>query len=182
MELVLSFFLGAAASWVITHFYYRRSAQDAQDGLLEARLDKCIEGDLTFLVALYMTGKPVPRYANISVEHERLDGTTQTWASSMGTMVRSIEHRVEHCTVTHGGNRIDEDKETVTLSDRGRQCAEYLLRTKYRWARFDDVDDSEEVRRRLFRHERKRDPQIHESSANQSLDRSGRSGGNQMER
>lgn len=140
---IITFLLGAAASWVITHYYYRLSEKDAADALIATRLDKCIEGDKTFLVALFQAGKPLPRYARITVEYQRKDGTKSSFASGMDTMTRSVEYRVGHCTVGHSimeHNGIDENNHTLTLSERGEECARYLLRKEYLWAKFTMVE------------------------------------------
>ena len=114
MEMLLSFFVGAAASWAVSHFYYTRSRRDAQEGLIAARLDSCIDGDNAFLIAVQTSPEPVPRYGTFTVEHIKKDGTTQTWASGTKVMVRSVEHRVGNCTVTHSHNRRDDHNATVS--------------------------------------------------------------------
>lgn len=156
---VVSGFLG----WLITHLYYRQQLRDAEQGshaqLLAQRLDKCNEGDLSFLVALRCHGKPVPRYAIINVDYELRDGTRTGWGSNMNTMVGSLAVRVGQCTVHHHPIG-DEDRATVTLTERGKECADYLLKTRYKSARFEEIDDSEAIRRGHFQLQHKRAPKL----------------------
>lgn len=150
--------LGAVASWVISHYYYRRSIADAADTAMAQRLDDCDEGDKTFMVALLQIGEPIPRYALINVEFETLDGRKSHWGSNTTTMINSVNLRAKHSLQSHGGSNIDEDRMTVSLTERGREDAEYLLRREYRYARFTTIDDNESQRLGMFRSEHKREP------------------------
>ena len=156
--MLLGVVIGAAASWGVTRHYYRRSLADAADSALASRLDDCGEGDATFLVALLQAAEPIPRYALINVEFDSPDGQRNGWASNTPTMARSVGVRAPQSLVYHGGRDIDEDCQTVSLSDRGRLNAEYLARKRYPTASFVSIDDSEPRRLALFRHEHGRDP------------------------
>ena len=158
VSLLVSFALGAAASWAISHYYYRRSEKDAANAVLAQRLDACNEGDKTFLIAMLDADKPIPLYALTNVEFETQDGRKGLWASNSLIMSRSVNARAEHCIQHHSGSHIDEDRDTISLTERGRDNAEYLLRTEYQSARFSAIDDSDPIRLRLFRHEHKREP------------------------
>jgi hypothetical protein len=159
IEIAVSFFVGAASSWLVTHLYYRKALSVSRDTFMLSRLDKCNDGDLAFLVALLCAGRQIPRYAIINVEYRDKKGETHLFGSSMGTMVRSVEHRVGQCTVRHSSNMVDEDQATVTLTERGRECAEFIKRTKFPSASFTMIDDSPEHRTNHFRHEHNREPQ-----------------------
>lgn len=161
MEFVLLFVgavIGAAASLAISRHYYRRSLSDAADSAMALRLDKCEEGDRTFLVALLQASTPIPRYALINVEFETKGGRTAQWASNTSTMIRSVNARAGHSLQCHGGSAVDEDRQTVSLSNRGRDNAAYLERTEYPKARFTVIDDSDAQRLGMFRSEHGRDP------------------------
>jgi hypothetical protein len=158
ISLLASFGLGAAASWTIAHYYYRRTEKDAVDALFAQRLDSCNEGDKTFLVAMLDAQEPIPLYACINVEFETHDGRKGGWGSNSLIMSRSVNARAKQCTQRHSGNRIDEDRTTVSLTRRGRENAEYLLRKEYKRAWFSMIDDSDEIRLGLFRTEHKREP------------------------
>mgnify|MGYP001026172770 CR=1 FL=1 len=150
--------LGVAASWAIALYYYRRTKKDAADALFAQRLDSCNAGDKTFLVAMLDAQDPIPLYACINVEFETQEGRKDGWGSNTLIMNRSVDARVKHCTRRHSGNRIDEDRTTVSLTGRGRENAEYLLRKEYKKAWFSMIDDSDEIRLGLFRTEHKREP------------------------
>lgn len=151
--------LGAIASWLITRYYYRRAASDANDAAMAQRLDDCTDGDKTFLIALLKTETPIPRYALINVEFETIGGQKGGWASNTSTMIRSVNARAKHSLQFHAGTNIDEDRQTVSLTDRGRENAEYLVRREYRNARFLSIDDNDSQRLGMFRHEHGREPQ-----------------------
>jgi hypothetical protein len=159
IELALSFLVGAASSWLVTHLYYRKALRDSRDTFMLSRLDQCNDGDLAFLLALYCAGRKVPRYAVINVEYTDAKGEAHSFGSSMGTMVRSVEHRVSQCIVLHSEDTLDEDEATVTLTNRGRECAEFVRRTKFPSASFTMIDDSRELRTAHFKQEHKREPQ-----------------------
>ena len=155
----LSFVGGAIVSWLFAHYYYRKAQRDAQDGIIAIRLDSCTNSEKSFLVAMYTAGKPLPRYAaQITVEYERLDGPHESWAGGMRPFCRWIEQHVGHCIFFQGDDRIDEDMNTVSLSERGVECAKFLLRTEYKWAKFTLIDDSEVSRLIQFEDEHKRQP------------------------
>lgn len=126
--------------------------------VLEQRLDKCNEGDAMFLVALLQADAPIPRYALISVEFQTKDGRTGTWGSNTSIMIRSVHARASHSLVYHGGSDVDEDRQTVSLSDRGIENAQYLAQTRYPKAHFATIDDNDTHRLRAFRREHGRDP------------------------
>jgi hypothetical protein len=158
VSLVVGIVFGAIASWAITRHYYRRAAWDAKDAAMAQRLDECTEGDKTFLVALLQAKQPIPRYALISVEFERHDGKTGSWGSNTLTMIDSVGVRAKHSPEFRGGSVIDEDRQAVSLSERGRENAEYLVRREYRRARFVSVDDNDEQRLAMFRNKYGREP------------------------
>lgn len=158
MEFFLSFTLGAVSSWAISHFYYTRSLKDMQDGLIASRLDNCIDGDKAFLIAIAASSAPVPRYGTFTVEHIKKDGTSQKWASGTKVMVRSVESRVGHCIVTHYDDRQSDCQATLSLSDRGKECVNYLLSHEFREARFVEFDSSELTALAQFVAEHNREP------------------------
>jgi len=157
--LVVGAVLGALASWLVSRFFYHRAIADAADSAMAQRLDDCTEGDKSFLVALHQRNMPIPRYALINVEYETLDGRKGTWGSNTTTMIQSLKARAKHSLQSHGGTNIDEDQMTVSLTDRGRENASYLLRREYRSAKFANIDDNEAQRRSIFRREHSREPQ-----------------------
>jgi c-di-GMP-binding flagellar brake protein YcgR len=73
-------------------------------------------------------------------------------------MIRSVNARAKHSLQFHGGSNIDEDKQTVSLTDRGRENAEYLVRREYRSARFSNIDDTDSQRLIIFRYRHRREP------------------------
>ncbi len=150
--------LGGVASWWFSRHYYRRAASEARDAAIAQRLDDCNEGDKTFMVALLQAGQPIPCYALVNVEFETLDGRKGKWGSNTSTMIRSVNARASHSLQFHGGSNVDEDRQTVSLNERGRENAEHLLRREYRSARFTDIDDNDAQRLGMFRDEHKRDP------------------------
>ena len=156
--MLLSFFLGAAASWAISHFYYTRSQRDAQDGLIASRLDRCIDGDKAFLIAVQTSSEPVPRYGTFTIEHVKKDGTTQRWTSGTKIMVRSVEQRVENCNVTNSNNCKDDHKATASLTERATECVAYLLRQEFQSARFIEFDSSDSTAYSQFVAEHHREP------------------------
>ena len=158
ISLIAGIILGAFASWVITRHYYRRAAADANDAAIAQRLDDCNEGDKTFLVALLQAGAPIPRYALINVEFETVGGQKSGWGSNTSTMIRSVNVRAKHSLQFHGGGRVDEDRQTISLTDRGRENAEYLVRREYSSARFLSIDDNDSQRLDIFRYEHRREP------------------------
>lgn len=158
ITLVIGFLFGAVASWAITRHYYVRAASDAKDMAMAQRLDDCNEGDKTFLVALLQAEQPIPRYALINVEYETCDGGTGGWGSNTSTMIGSLSARAMHSLQFHGGSNIDEDRQTVSLSERGRENAEYLVRREFRAARFTNIDDNDAQRLAMFRAKHKCEP------------------------
>ena len=157
---VLGALLGATASWAIAWYYYRRSAADAADSIVAQRLDGCTDGDKSFLVALAEADCPIPRYALVNVEYEKNDGKADSWASNTLTMARSLNARAPHSLRGHWGSAVDEDRHTISLSERGEENAEHLLRAEFRFARFSNTDDSDSRRLSLFRNEHGRDPSL----------------------
>lgn len=149
---------GAVASWAITRYYYLRAVADARDTAIAQRLDDCTEGDKTFLVALLQAKRPIARYTLINVEFKTLDGRKGSWGSNTSIMVQSVNERARHSLQFHGGNNIDEDKQTISLTERGSENAEYLICREYRSARFTELDDSEVQRLALFRSYHNREP------------------------
>ena len=115
--------LGAVASWLITRYYYRLAAADANDSAMMQRLDECNDADKTFLVALLQADAPIPRYALINVEFETVDGQKSRWGSNTSTMIRSVNASAKHSLQFHGGSTMDEDRQTVSLTERGRENA-----------------------------------------------------------
>jgi hypothetical protein len=161
ISLVVGVVLGAAASWLISRHYYRRALADAGDAAITQRLDDCTEGDKTFLVALMVSKEQgIPRYALINVEFERVNGTTGAWDSNTSAMIRSVNKRARHSLRYHSGSNVDEDRQTVSLSDRGVENARYLLRREYRSACFSNIDDNDAQRLAMFRAEHGRDPML----------------------
>jgi hypothetical protein len=161
MEVLLLFVgaaLGAVPSWYISRYYYQRAAVDAADGLMAQRLDSCNEGDKSFLVAMAKADRPIPRYALIQVEYETIDGKTGKWGSNTSIMCRSLKTSAPHSLRRHYGSDVSEDWHTISLSDRGKENAQYLLRREYKSARFSSIDSSDKVKLGLFREEHKRDP------------------------
>ena len=150
--------LAILTTWLISRHYYRQAALDAGDGLIAQRLDACTEGDKTFMVALAEAEEPIPRYALINVEFQTIDGRTPSWGSNTSIMACSLKSRGPHSLLRHSGSDINEDRHTISLSERGRQNADYLLRKEYHFARFTQINDSESVRLGLFRAEHNRDP------------------------
>jgi len=150
--------LGGAASWAISRYYYQRAAADVREANIAQRLDDCNEGDKTFLVALFQCDGPIPRYALINVEFETIDGRKGSWGSNVSTMVRSVNARASRSLQLYSGSNIDEDRQTISLSERGRENANFLLRTEYRSARFAMINDTDSQRLALFRHAHKREP------------------------
>lgn len=158
MELLLSFLLGAAASWAISHFYYTRTQKDAQDGLIAARLEECIDVDKAFLIAIQTSPDSVPRYGTFTVELVKKGATAQRVSSGTKTMVRSIEHRVGNCIVTQSHNMQDDHQATMTLTDRGKECVSCLLRHVFDSARFVEFDSAEQIAHAQFVAEHNREP------------------------
>jgi len=150
--------LGGVVSWAITRHYYRQALADTREAAIAQRLDDCNEGDKTFLVALLQAERPIPRYALVNVEFVTLDGRTGSWESNTSTMARSVNSRARHSLQTHGGDNIDEDRQTITLTERGRENAEYIVRREYHTASFTNIDDSDPHRLAIFKHEHKREP------------------------
>lgn len=74
-------------------------------------------------------------------------------------MAKSLNSRAPHSLRFHGGSNIDEDQQTISLSERGKENAEYMVRRKYRSASFANIDDSEPYRLAIFKREHNRDPQ-----------------------
>lgn len=153
---VLGVISGGVTSWLITRHYYRRSADEARDAFIAQRLDDCNEGDKTFLVALLQHEQPIPRFALINVEFETVDARKSGWGSNTSTMIRSVQARAPHSLQFNSG--IDEDRQTVSLTDRGRENAEYLVRKYYRKARFTVIDDNDAQRMGMFKSEHCREP------------------------
>ena len=158
IEIMGSFVVGAVSSWLVTHMYYRKALRDSRDIFMSSRLDKCNDFDLAFLVALLCTRRQIPRYACINVEYIDKKGVASLFASSMTTMVGSVEHRVGQCILHHSSNVVDEDQATITLTDRGLECAKFIQRAKFPSASFTVIDDSPEQRTGQFTQEHKRDP------------------------
>ena len=157
--LVVSTVLASVVTWAFSRCYYRKSAVDAANSAMAQRLDDCTKGDKTFLIALLDAGKPIPRYALINVEFETRDGRKGSWGSNSLTMLRSVNAHAKHSIRHHSGSHIDEDRETISLSDRGRENAGNLLVHEFRSARFTTIDDNDVQRLAMFRSEHKRDPQ-----------------------
>ena len=158
ISLVIGVVFGAAASWLISRHYYRRALTDAHDAFIAQRLDHCSEGDKTFLVALLQHDQPIPRYALINVEFEIADGRNDEWGSNTSTMIHSVKDRAPHSLQFLGGSDIAEDRQTVSLTERGRENAEYLVRKEYRKACFRVIDDNENQRMSMFKREHGREP------------------------
>ena len=159
ISVVIGVVLGAATSWLISRHYYQRALSDTRDAAIAQRLDDCTERDKTFLTALMGTDQQsIPRYALINVEFERVNGTTEAWASNTSTMIRSVNAKACHSLKYHGASNIDEDRQRVCLSERGIENAHYLLAREYRWARFSGIDDNDAQRLTMFRAEHGRDP------------------------
>jgi hypothetical protein len=73
-------------------------------------------------------------------------------------MIRSMNAHAKHSLQFQAGSNIDEVRQTVSLIDRGRENAEYLVRREYRSARFLSIDDNDSQRLGMFRHEHEREP------------------------
>jgi len=158
ISLLVSFALGAVSSWAISHYYYRRTERDSVDALFAHRIDSCNEGDKTFLVAMKDANKPIPLYSSIHIEFETQGGRKGSWYGDSSTMSRSVNLRAKACTQHHSDSRMDEDRKTISLTQRGHENAEYLLRKEYKWAHFLSIEDSERIRLDLFQYEHKRKP------------------------
>ena len=158
VSLAVGIVLGAVASWLISRHYYRRGLADARDAAIAQRLDNCNEGDKTFLIALLQTKQPIPRYALVNVDFERVDGTKDRWASNTSIMIDSVRARAIHSLQCHSGSNIDEDRQTISLTERGRENADYLLRREYRSAHFTSIDDNDAQRIAMFRAKHGREP------------------------
>jgi hypothetical protein len=156
--LLVGVVLGAVPSWYFSRHYYKRAAVDAADGLVAQRLDSCTDGDKTFIVALASAEEPISRYALINVAYETIDGKTGNWGSNTSIMARSLKTRAPHSLRTYYRSDTSEDLHTISLSERGRENAEFLLRREYKSAKFSSIDSSEGVRRGLFRVEHNREP------------------------
>ena len=152
--------IGAAASWGVSRHYYRRTVSDTADSALAIRLDRCEERDATFLVAMLNAAKPVPRYAYVDVEFESENGKRSNWGAITPSLVSSLRSCADGSLITmsQGRNDIHEHHRTMSLSKRGRENAQYFARTHYPIARFASIDDSEERRLWVFRHEHGREP------------------------
>ncbi|MGA2796542.1 MAG: hypothetical protein ABSE63_03075 [Thermoguttaceae bacterium] len=158
MDILVSVVVSALVTWVVAHYYYRRTEIDGIDGVYAKRLDICDEGDKTFLIAMLDINKPIPLYACINVEFETQDGRKGSWGSNALTMSRSVNSRAKRCIQHHSGNHIDEDRNMISLNERGLKNAEYLLRKEYKSSRFSMIDDNENTRIGLFRYGHNREP------------------------
>lgn len=155
---VLGVISGGVTSWLITRHYYRRSADEARDAFIAQRLDDCNENDKTFLVALLQHKQPIPRFAFIKVEFETADARKSGWGNNTSTIIRSVHAHAPHSLQLNFCCGIDEDRQTVSLTDRGRENAEYLVRKDYRKARFIVIDDNDAQRIDMFKSEHGREP------------------------
>jgi hypothetical protein len=158
ISLLAGVVLGGVVSWAISRHYYRQAIADSSDAAIAQRLDDCSEGDKTFLVALFQTGRPIPRYAIINVEFETLNRRKGSWGSNTSTMVGSVNSRARHSLQVHGGSNTDEDRQTISLTERGKENAEYLVRREYRTASFTSIEDTDSYRLAIFEREHKREP------------------------
>ncbi|SRR6266568_36978 len=142
MELIISFLVGAFASWVISHIYYRRSRADAQAdakaSLVAQRLESMEAVHKTFIVALLNHPTPVPVFAQPLNWSGRLkSGSDASCASNGPTMWRFLYfHRlVSH----HRTPKTPDYAQTFQFTERGLECAQYLRDREVAEAHFDIV-------------------------------------------
>jgi len=142
MEIVVSFLLGALASWVISHVYYKRSRaaaqSDARASLSAQRLEWAEPVHKTFIVALLNHRTPIPVFAQpLNWSGTLTSGSDASCASNGPTMWRLLHfHRLVSARRTP---KTPDHAQTFQLTDHGLESAQYLREREVAEAHFEIV-------------------------------------------
>lgn len=148
---LITLVVGVLTSWGFAYYYYRRgrkeAIQDTQDQLVASRIVWADHTTRAFLVAMYSHEEPLPLYSMINWKAERQNGEPVSVGSGGSIMFRSIAGKDGHLLtkITKGGDPPHVAR--FGLTERGRECAEYLLRTEFVSACFETVDDTDAEKR-----------------------------------
>ena len=139
-EILIPLILGALISWVLCHYYYKRSRRDVEFDRIAQRLDWADPYHKAFLVAAYDYGGYVPLYALINWTGKMKNGTEAGGSSTGCVMYRALRSGDKRILAATRINNAPPQEIKFQLTKRGIECAKYLQEEEVDYAHFDVVN------------------------------------------